>query len=323
MKKAVFFSLLLFSNIFSCPLTFQSCLAKIKNFKVVEKDSLYIPLKDGNLLIYNPKKIKDRQNYDPFLNLYIIKHYNYEKFPFLFGKDKNKELASINEEIICGSIKKEQTGLDDFAKFSKKAFVPGLVLNSCCELFGINTKKGVISKEYIKHFIKYGPNYGDVGIRVKDINNSVVVVSKNPFILNGFEVGDKILKIDGKEVKNSSDFYKKILFSKIGKTCRFDVKRENDNLMFFADIYRRKGGGFVSDSFLESYDIYLDRDLKILSSTKLSNFKKGDKILMINSQKVKNEKDIRKVLSKVKDDIVFLINREGFEFFLHLRISPK
>ncbi len=314
---------LLFLNLYACKGGFDSCRLKVTDAGVIGGNSLYIPLKNNQKLIFSTttpdaKIIK----HDPYLSLYLVEDKNGFKYPFRINT--NQSLGSFgvdNSSVIEGKIVKRQIGLNSFALFSEPLSAPSLLLNSCCAIEGIVTERGIIEKEYIDRFLKVkNVSYGDFGIRVKDVGSDVVVFSSNPFIKdNGFKKGDILLELDGKKVKSSADFMRDVLFSQIGSIHSVKIKRGDELLALNIKSQNRVGGGYLSDTFLEFLGISFDKNLFIIKIEKKAQhygLKLGDKLLQVNRRDVRQEGDILVIIDNPKKSADLLFQREDFQFFV-------
>ena len=317
---------LLFFNSFACIGGYNSCIAKIKDSHTLQNKTLFIPVKNNRLLVYSKQKPKAKiLKYDPFLSLYLIE--DRKKFPYPFDINMHLQLGTAivdAKRAKEGRFRKNQIGLNSLAIYSEKLNAPALITSSCCSLEGIVTSRGVIQKEYIRRFLSRATSkYADVGIRVSNKNSCVVVKASNPYIKkNPFQKGDIIVAFDGRKVKRASTLMRQILFSKIGSTHTFKVKRNGKFLDFRVKSFQRVGGGVVSDTFLEQKGIYFDDTLHIV---KLNNFYKkyglaiGDRLLKVNGKYVKNQEQLLKNMEKFKDFSSLLFEREKFQFFVNIK----
>uniref|UniRef100_UPI0025E0F609 DUF7488 domain-containing protein n=1 Tax=Sulfurimonas sp. TaxID=2022749 RepID=UPI0025E0F609 len=233
--------------------------------------------------------------------------------------------ASVNKKrAIEGKIIKRQIGLNSFATFSEKVLAPSLLTNSCCALEGIVTSKGIIEKKYIERFLSNkSSDYSDIGIRVEDKNKLVIIKRVNPFIIeNPFVKGDCVVSLNGKKVKDSATFMRKILFSKIGTIHKIKIKRDSKYFNIKVKTKKRYGGGYLSDTFLEEKGIYFSPNLTII---KVSNefdgygLKIGDQLIQVNGNKIDNIADIREHISDFKYFASLLFQRRGFQFFVNIK----
>jgi S1-C subfamily serine protease len=231
----------------------------------------------------------------------------------------------VNNKISKeGKFLKKQVGLNQLAIYSAHIDVPAVITSSCCSLEGIVTPKGVIDKEYIQRFLSNkDPFYADIGVRVRDKGGCVEVIASNPYIKeNKLKNGDCILRYDSKKISSASLFMRKVLFSKIGSTHTIKVKRGKEILDFKSKLYKRYGGGAISDTFLEQKGIYFNKNLQIVSLSKFFinyGLHIGDKLVQVNGVDVKNQNDLRKYVENFKNFSSLLFEREDFQFFVNIK----
>ncbi|MCK9453903.1 MAG: PDZ domain-containing protein [Sulfurimonas sp.] len=313
----------LFVNLYACKGGIESCRLKTLDSGAIVKNSLHIPLENNQKLIFstttpNGKILK----HDPYLSLYLVEDKKNFKYPFRINTNQSLGTFGVdNRSVIEGKIVQKQLGLNRFATFSEALFAPSLLLNSCCALEGIVTERGIIEKEYIEHFLNSKKvAYGNFGIRVKDIGSAVTVSSSNPFFKeNPFKKDDIILELDGKKVKDSALFMRDILFSEVGSLHSVKIKRGNKILTVSVKSQNRVGGGYLSDTFLESLGISFDKNLCIIKIEKKAQqygLKLGDKLLEVNKKGVKNEEEIAELIDNPKKSAYLLFTREHFQFFV-------
>jgi len=312
-------------NLYACNDSFRSCKSKIRDSKSIQKDTLQIPVLKNKRLIFS-KNIPNKKiiKYDPFLSLYLVEDKKSFKYPFRINNKLSLGTATVTtSKAIKGRIVKHQIGLSSFAKYNKPVYVPSLLLNSCCSLEGIVSSRGIIEKEYIERFLKVKTlRYSDIGIRVRDEKNFVIVKESNPFIKkNLFKKGDCILKFDGKKVKNSASLMRKILFSKIGSGHKVQIKRNKEIKTFKIKSQKRYGGGYLSDTFLEQRGLFFDKKLRLTSiqrEYKSYGLHLGDKLLKVNSTVVNTQKDVRDNILKFDEFTSLLFERNDFQFFINI-----
>ena len=316
---------LLFFNLHACKGNFSSCKQKVIDSKTIQACTLSIPVEKHKRILFAPVNLKEKiLKHDPFLDLYLVEDKKGFAFPFYTNTQAQLDIASISTKApIIGKINKKQIGLNTLAGFSKPIFYPSIITSSCCFLEAIVTPDGIIEKEYIKHFLKTKETlYSDVGIRIKEEKNKVIVRAVDPFMSkNPFEKEDEILSMDGKKIKSASTLMQQILFSKLGSSHKFEVKRKGTTQTLSAISYKRYGGGKISDTFLEQKGIYFDEKLTIIDLQK--NFAsygllKGDTLIGVNGTSVKTQEELRDYMSEKKNISSLLIARNGFEFFVEL-----
>ena len=324
MFRTLFVLHLFIIPLLACKGGYNSCKSKIIDSKTIQNNSLFIPVSSYNRLVFSAKKPKGKiLKYDPFLSLYLVKSTKKFKYPFKINNHLALGYASVNaKRSIEGKIIKQQIGLDSFAQFSDKITSPALLTNSCCSLEGIVTSRGIIQKAYIERFLKAkDTRYSDIGIRVKDINHKVVVTRVNIFKNIPLKKGDILISLNGKKIKNSASFMRKILFSKIGKRHLIKFKRLNKYKKVYIKSYTRYGGGYISDTFLENQGLYFSNDLVILKiSDKFEKYglKVGDRLLKINEKYIYSIEDLGSNLESFKQFSSLLFERDDFQFFVNI-----
>jgi len=317
---------LLLLNLYACKGGYSSCIQKINDATTIQNNSLSIPVRKDVRLVYSKCRPKAKiLKHDPFLSLYLIE----DKSGFAYNFDINMRLqlgiAAVNKtEAKEGKIIRDQIGLNSLAVFSEKVKTPALITSSCCSLEGIITPKGIIQKEYIKRFISSSSaSYSDIGVRVHDEGGDIIVNASNPYLKdNLLKIGDCILSLDGKRMKNSSIFMRKILFSKIGTKHSVKIKRGKKIMTLSAMSRKRDGGGEISDTFLEFSGIYFNKKLEVVRLSE--NFSSyglvlGDRLVQVHGVRVKTQDELRKYIQDYKDFSSLLFERRNFEFFVNIK----
>ncbi|HUH42392.1 MAG TPA: PDZ domain-containing protein [Sulfurimonas sp.] len=309
---------LLFLNLYACKGGTQSCKQKVFDSCAITEQRVQIPIQNNQLLIFSKTPPKEKiLKHDPFLSLYIIQDTRKFKYPFKINNNLSLGVIGVdNNRVIKGKIVKRQFGLESFAVFSQPLSSPSVLLNSCCDLEGIVTERGIIEKEYIERFIKIkNVSYGDFGIRVKDENHLVVVKESNPFVKsNQLQVGDIILELDSKRVKDSASFMRDMLFCSVGSTHSVKVKRESKTVTLRA-IAQKK----VGNEYLKFLGLSFDKNLLIIKIEKEAEYfelKLGDRLLQANTKYIKDAQDIFDETYNLKNPLNLLFEREHFQFFV-------
>ena len=309
--------------LYGCSGGYDSCKQKLRDSHSINHNQLSLPVAKHTRLIYSKTKphgviIK----HDPFLSLYLVKDTQGFSYPFICNAKLLLGVALVDySHAIEGKIVHHQVGLNHLATFSEKSLFPSVLLTSCCSLEGIATPRGIIERAYIEHFLKTKKvEYGDIGIRVKDKKNLVLVESINPFLeKNPFVVGDCIVAFDGKKVRSSASLMQKILFSKVGSQHRVKIKRDGKFYTYRVQVLKRKGGGERSDTFLEFLGLSFDKNLRIVKiepKAKKYQLKLGDKLVQINHQDITTQEQIGAILAQKKKDTYLLFERYDFQFFV-------
>ena len=314
-------------NLQACKNGYFTCVKKANDAKVFRGDSLIIPIKNNRCLVYskhtpNAKILKT----DPFLNLYIVKDQHPFAYPFELNMRLQLGTAAIHgKKFAEGRVISSQVGLNQLARYSAKIPKPAIVTSSCCWLEGLVTPEGMIDKYYLHHFITAkDPRYGDIGIRVKQEKNCIKITASNPYLKNNpLKRGDCVVAFDGKRVTSAAILMRKILFSKVGSKHTIKIKRDGKYYTFKVVAGERKGGGEISDTFLELKGIFLNKKLRIV---RLNQFfekyglKLGDKLIGVNGVLVKNQEQLREYVQKNKDISMLLFERnDNFQFFVNIK----
>ncbi len=325
-------------SLLACGTEYSSCKQKAVDSNAIQAQTLQIPVSDNKRLIYSTKAPTTKiLKSDPFLNLYLVEDATNFAYPFKMNVGTSSEVAAIsNGSIQKGKITKKQVGVTTLAIFDKKVSAPSILTNSCCSLEGIVTPNGVIEKEYIERFLNCDDtSYADIGISTNDTNKGVAVVAFNPFIKNNpFNEGDIILSMDGEPVKNSATLMKDILFSKIGTSHKFKIKRGAKELTLDVAGQKKELVEFKKapastsakieqkvDAETQLYGFSFDKNLKITKIDEKSNkygLKVGDKLLQANGMVITNAQDLSKKLSDTKKGASLLFDRNDFQFFVNV-----
>jgi len=316
---------LLLLNLYACKGGYDSCKNKINDSSSISNKILQIPIEKNQRIIFSRTTPNETiLKHDPFLSLYLVEDKKRFKYPFTINNKLILGTAVVSQkEAVEGKVLQHQIGLNSFAMFSECITVPSLLLTSCCSLEGIATPQGIIEKEYIERFIKIKKvSYSTVGIRVVDEKKLVIVSTVNPYIKgNPFKVDDCILELDGKKVKNASTFMRDILFSKLDITHKIKIKRDGKILILNAKSQKRYGGGYLTDIFLKFLGISFDATLTVVNieeKAKKYSLKLGDKLLKMNQKDITTEAEILETISKSKESINLLFQRDNFQFFVKI-----
>ncbi len=316
----------LFLNIYACEGGYSSCINKVKHSKTLQNKTLQIPISTNKRLVFSHQKPYGKiLKYDPFLSLYIVEDKQSFKHPFVINMRYPSGIASVTDKkAIELKIKKRQVGINQFAISNRKIIAPAVVTSSCCSLEGIVTERGIIEKEYIKRFIeKKDTRYADIGIRVKDTKEGILVTSYDPFMKeNPFQKGDYILSLDGKKIKYSSSLMQRILFAKIGSTHNVKVKRNKKIINIKVRSQERLSGGYKVETYLENYGLTFDKNLRIIRidmSKKHYGLVLNDRLMQVNKHIVTKQEDVMKYISDFKYHPKLLFERnDNFQFFVDM-----
>jgi serine protease Do len=161
----------------------------------------------------------------------------------------------------------------------------------------------------------------------------------------GFKVGDIVVSIDGVKIKNSQDVVREVLKKQVGQRIQFVVVREGKELDIPATTFempaeKKDSRAAVSEMKewfglrvtavtpdiakelgLSSREGVVLQDVEPESPGASAGLRKGDVILEVNREKIKNEMDYLQVMEKVKPEqgALFLVNRGGSTFFVSVK----
>jgi hypothetical protein len=195
----------------------------------------------------------------------------------LFKKTRSPLRFAIDDEnYIPGKIRKKQIGLN-FAEFSETVADNLMIISGCCVTAGLSIGGNkYIEADYLKHFIRSDDKYlSDIGARFKEVDGKIIVDEVNPFFTeNPFLEGDEILYFNENPVLNFVNFMKEILF--IGKDTKVNIEilRKNELFEFEVQTDILRGGGFLSDTFLENIGVWFDKNLNVTNIHSESAFAK-------------------------------------------------
>lgn len=325
-----FFTLYLFVfNISLYGMNFDKCKAfYINNSKEFDNIRAF-HIGNGKYLAYSKTipKSKSLIKKDEILNLYIFKDEILKaKFDLTNLVDSNTPIAGINKnEIIKGKIISKQESFNNFAKFDKDLNPNSIISDICYQIYGLSIGgNSFIDEKYINKFLESkNPQYSYIGALVKDVKynkkNEVIVYEVNPLANNSLKIGDNIISINNKKIKNANDFIDTIAQIKPNSSIKINIERENNIFDISLKTLKRNTPFEDNPSFLESIGIILNDNLIILKNENNNNFKANDKILKINQIKVNSIKELNDAIIetlKINNKLSFLIVRNNFEFFI-------
>jgi len=169
------------------------------------------------------------------------------------------------------------------------------------------------------------------------------VFPESPAEKAGLRVGDVILELDGKKIKNSQEVVREVLKRQVGQEIQLVVMREGKRVevrvttaQMLAELTERKGVQPPKEWFglkvapvtpdvakqlsLPKAEGVVVEGVDPGSGAQLAGLRKGDVILEVNRQKIQDEKDYRNAMEKTKpgQSVLLLVNRGGSMFFMTL-----
>lgn len=285
-------------------------------------------------LLFSKEEIEDKAvlkkviKKDLFIGLYLL------DLKGRYKKSQSYDLLNLNDFILgqdiagvtlghmdSGRILKRQKGYIDYANFSGRVGVNGVVSDICYQIYGLGTGGAAfIEKPYIDRFISMkDAYYGDIGIRV---SSSLKVLSVDPFFKdNPFKLGDKILRINGHTFINHADYEWYVSNLPRGKLAtvvidrlvdekiKLTKKQERDKKMgkdlnlpppkqikktirYKIMVRKRYGGFYLPDTFFDRFGIVFNKEFVITKIKKDMKYDKtplrvGDQLLWLNNIPIK------------------------------------
>lgn len=117
----------------------------------------------------------------------------------------------------------------------------------------------------IQNAISVAYNAAEKEIKIKDYSNYVIATTAN----NGIKIGDKIIKVNGKEVKNIEEIKEIIADVDVGNKIELTIIRDNKEKNINTEIYEENGKKLVGIAMITNYEYELEPEIKI-------NFKKSE-----------------------------------------------
>ncbi len=159
----------------------------------------------------------------------------------------------------------------------------------------------------------------------------------------GLKTGDIIVQIDGKKIKDSQDVVREVLKRPVGQKILLEVIRDGKRVEISVTTAQmpsmpgeRKPAGPGKEWFglrvvtvtsdiakqlgLTKAEGVVVEGVEMGSAAQSAGLRKGDVILEVNRQRIKDVNDYRSAMEKIKPDqgALLLVNREGSTFFVSL-----
>ena len=199
-----------------------------------------------------------------------------------------------------------------------------------------------------------------VGIGLQDLNEDLVksfdlkekdgalisqVFEGSPAEKVGLKVGDVIVEIDGVKIKNSQDVVHEVLKKQVGQKVKMDLIREGKKVEILVTTgempsepteqkteqpEKKEWFGLHITSVtpemaaqlgLKSTEGVVVEAVDGGSVAMEAGLRRGDAVLEVNRQRVKDEKDYIRIMEKIKpgQGVLYLVNRGGSTFFVSLK----
>jgi serine protease Do len=183
------------------------------------------------------------------------------------------------------------------------------------------------------------------GFNVKEKEGALIsqVYEGSPAEKAGLKVGDIIVQIDGKKIKDSQDVVREVLKRQVGQKIQFEVIRDGKRVEASVTTAQmpstpteRKPAGPGKEWFglrvstvtpdiarqlgLAKAEGVVIEGVEMGSAAQDAGLRKGDVILEVNRQRIKDENYYRNAMEKIKpgQGVLLLVSREGSTFFVPL-----
>lgn len=323
-----------------------------------------IHIGEGKYLAFSKENSADSAKYDPFMELIIFKGENlaqkYDLIPPKKILDSAPKLAAISENSTTqGQILRPQKSFKDFGTFSRKIPQNSVLSDICYQVYGISIGGDkFIDSAYLARFLGQKHSaYSDIAFSVsgKKINSINPIAQKIAQSSNfGAEsstqkiaqscnfgaqscpkkiaqscpisqnLGDEILAIGGKKIKDEYDFFDTASTMDSAKLAQITLKRGDKILQIPARVFKKHRAFSQRASALDILGIIVDDDLRIQRTPEnYKFFAKNDKILRLNQIKISNKTELDSALKEALlqgRTLSFLVVRKNFEFFISLDI---
>lgn len=340
MKKFLFLFLSVFLVLEAKNFTHCQNYYKEATQKIGENYAFNVKYGESSYLVMHSKTPLNGRNIikkDRFLGLYLLDSSAKKSYTLkpLDDFSRTNELASINAtQAIKGRVINFKGGIFDLGRFSSNLAKNSVVSNICYQIYGFSVDSNrFVPKHLIDRFLsKKGGIYGDIGVRLSENSNKLIVkdidifFSNNPFLPN-----DEILKINNVSLKNKNDFEWIVADLTPNEAIQVQVKRNGLLKTLNLRAGERFGGGLVSDHFFERFGVILDSSLTFKKIPlrlpfNLSQLSEGDKIIWINKVRIKendNFSHLRNALTKawLQGEAELLVLHEGVEIFIRTKLK--
>jgi serine protease Do len=183
------------------------------------------------------------------------------------------------------------------------------------------------------------------GLNVREKEGALIsqVYEGSPAEKAGLKVGDIIVQIDGKKIKDSQDVVREVLKRQVDQKIRFEVIRDGKRVEVSVTTTQmpstpaeRKPAGPGKEWFglrvstvtpdiakqlgLAKAEGVVIEGVQMGSTAQDTGLRKGDVILEVNRQRIKDENDYRNAMEKITpgQGVLLLVSREGSTFFVPL-----
>jgi hypothetical protein len=284
--------------------------------------------------LQKPSTKKDERNlkYDPYLRLSLLQtdiELEPVTFKSIFNYKPGDEFALIDsKKYELTHFKSYSNGLEVQSKLTSNNVIGKALGVKCfkCVGFGSIDNTFISSDLLMKFAASNDIHYGDIGIRLDyDKKKNITVKYRDLFFEdNNFLVGDQILSVEHKNVKNLNQVSRQILDLPYNKKIVVKIKRAGEILRITTIVRKRYGGGYLPDLFVERFGLFFDKKFSLINVDEKTIIGKkrlinGDKLLQVDRHTITTHKALKDYISnKSERRTSLLFERNGFQFFLIL-----
>lgn len=312
------------------------------------KEVRAIHIGDGRYLAFSTEFSADSAKYDPFMELIIFNGKNLaQKYDLISPKkilDSAPKLAAISQDSTTqGRILNAQKSFKDFGIFSLPIPQNSVLSDICYQVYGISIGGDkFIDSAYLARFLERKHSaYSDIAFSVSGTKiNAINPLAQKIAQSSNFgaqscpqkiaescaisqNLGDEILEIDGKKIKNEYDFFDTA--STINaKSTQITLKRNNKILQIPVRVFKKHRAFSQNGTALDILGIILDDNLLVQQAPPNALFRQNDRILRLNQMEVSNKTELDSALKEALSKgtmLSFLVVRDDFEFFISLDIA--
>lgn len=321
---------------------FSQCFEKNKQSVVYFGKIRAIAISEKQAVAYSKEKPSvPYVRYDAYSNLYLFdspKPLIPVKLKATTEMKLGEWLVSMTDSsLVAVNASKIGKSGNELFEFGGVGEPNSLVGGLCCEMYGLGIgDKFFISSEELDRFIKgQSASFSELGVRVVDGNESVVVDFVDPNFKDAkLKAGDKITLLNGKKVSNITEFADALKTFKDLTKVSAQIQRDNawieENILAPKPIVKKVEPKKIplpekkKESYLQGKGFKFDTELRIKdiargSFAEKSGLKVGDRLIQVDQLPVERMAEADAYLEKNRTrEISLLFDRDDFQFFVTL-----
>jgi len=321
---------------------FSQCYEKNRQSVVYFGKTRAIAISEKQAVAYSKEKPSvSYVKYDAYSNLYLFD----SPTPLMPVKLKSTSELKLGEwlvsmtdtSLVAVNASKIGKSGNELFEFGGVGEMSSLVGGLCCEMYGLGIgDKFFISSEELERFIKgQSASFPELGVRVIDGNESVIVDFVDPSFKDAkLKAGDKLTLLNGKKVSNVAEFAEALKTFKDLTKVSAQIQRDNawieENILAPKPVVKKVEPKKVplpdakKESYLQNKGFKFDSDLRIKdivrgSFAEKSGLKAGDRLMQVDQLPVERIAEADAYLAKNRNrEISLLFDRDDFQFFVTL-----